>query len=92
MRSLEVSMKKVDPRTVTIIKKIIQYILKVSLVDSSENIKRLIIFAYFLDDFIIRMCWKSLKNEKTLTYCDETHVIKSNQSFGKNKHSEVQKR
>ena len=53
--------EKVDPRTVTNNQKIIQYILKVSLVDSSENIKQLIIFAYFLDDFIIRMCWKSLK-------------------------------
>ena len=64
--------EKVDPRTVINNQKIIQYILKVSLVDSSENIKQLIIFAYFLDDFIIRM---------------STH-----QSFGKNKHSEVQKR
>ena len=53
--------EKVDSRTVTNNQKIIQCILKVSLVDSSENIKQLIIFAYFLDDFIIRMCWKSLK-------------------------------
>ena len=70
--------EKVDPKTVINHQKIIQYILKVSLVDLSENIKQLIIFTYFLDDFIIRMCWRSFKISRHMTNCDVTHVIMSN--------------
>ena len=48
--------EKVDSRTVSNNQKIIQYILKVSFwLIGMKTSNNLIIFAYFLDDFIIRM-------------------------------------